>query len=161
MMTLRVSAAEIYPGQEIAIQQTIKVVQHYEQVLAFGEIAPLQVPAVEKQPDGGGSLDGAVKDVSHKDAGETQKASITQPIIPDGSSPTESIQVTSEDVIVPEVKSQEEKVATGAKIQEPVADVVKDSGDNILKKPKRPDLSSIKVMKANTGEFLEKRIDQE
>jgi hypothetical protein len=62
-------------------------------------------------------------------------------------------------VAEPAPVSEVEQAQPAAKVEQPTEDIP--TVTMPLRKQKRPDLSSVKVMKASSGDFLEKRSDQE
>lgn len=130
-ITLRLSAPTVYPGREITLKQMLKVLPCYEHSFSFGEAEELAVTAP------------------------------LEPVQP----PEDS---TEAPVMFPE-DTLEESEPVQTTLSEPSAPVVPPIGETpapepsaleavemppVVIRPKRPDLSSVKVMKANAGQFL-------
>lgn len=129
LLTLRVGAPAVYPGRELVVQQTIRVVPNYQFMAAWeGDPPPLD-PLEMLQFDRTGMID------------DLPPASSNAPTAP------------AEQPTVSESESQEFATVVKEVAQEEIrpAQAVHPHGQ------KRPDLSGVRVVQGNSGDFLDER----
>ncbi len=136
---LRVSAPNTYPGRDLIIRQSLKVMPCYDYQFGF-DLPDEQGIELEQ------SADAVVETL------EAAPAPLSiEPVKPSLFAPPEPPQDPFAGIWAEEPDKPEESIPEDTGLKEPERVVLPSS------RTKRPDLSGVKVMKASTGEFLEEK----
>jgi hypothetical protein len=188
-MILRVTAPDVYPTTEAAIQQDLRVLPYYQHELTFVDPASVVIPThepasapvqknqaasadwnewqplesedrSEEKPNRLWPAESATGNETALTASEASRASgePTQPLSED-----QNNSAILASAPAPQTLSATEAAAGSSAAAEPA--VVEDLRNFVpparRASPQQPDLSAVKVLKANSGEFLEKRNQRE
>lgn len=185
-MILRVTAPDVYPTTEAAIQQDLRVLPYYQHELSFVDPASVVIPTHEPASEPVQKNQAESADWNEWQPLESEDHSEEMPnrLWPANISPeNESTRSQSEpsqageepmnplvedrtnpedpsSALTPETLSPAEPAAVTAAPVE-VEDLRNFVPPARRSSPQQPDLSAVKVLKANSGEFLEKRNQRE
>lgn len=160
IITLRVTSPEVYPGQEATLRQTLRVVPVYAHDLSIAVPQPEEkIEEVENEEDQSSEVSTFTSPPSIDPLPEPE----VEPQPSEAARPDQSDALTHPSGIMPAAPLDEnEMVSVNEASPQPEPQSEEEEGQSLplnapVRRPKRPDLSGAKALKATSGDFLDKR----